>query len=422
MNQGIIAAILSIIFYLTSLLGGSNAQPTAPLGLVPVEQQTVSSVMGKRAVVLGDTISLRSGPDLQYQAVTALPGGTEVTILQAENGWYKVRYGQGRDGWIPGNSVALQEAEQGRDKKLMVLGYYFLGGPSFGAMLEHGTTLTSISPWSWALRDNGTLVEDFDPRGLGESLLFAGNHGLKTYALIHSAGTEHMAALLTNPGAQRTAVANIKKLLQEWGVHGVHFHLADIPPNLRDELTAFVAETAAALKEAGLETSIAVPAKTANGQAGSAATAYDYAALGREVDFMVITAYDQHHQGSSPGPIAGADWVEEVVQYAVSQVSPEKLVLGIPVYGYHWFPTGQVQTITHVQAMELAAAEGIKVRWHSQHKVPYFENNGEAVWFENRYSVQAKLHIAETYELTGIALWPLGQEDTGIWKVLDQAS
>jgi len=31
---------------------------------------------------------------------------------------------------------------------------------------------------------------------------------------------------------------------------------------------------------------------------------YDYAALGREVDFMVITAYDQHHQGSSPGPIA----------------------------------------------------------------------------------------------------------------------
>ena len=123
-------------------------------------------------------------------------------------------------------------------------------------------------------------------------------------------------------------------------MHGVHFHLVDIPPNLRDELTAFVAETAAALKEAGLETSIAVPAKTANGQPGSAATAYDYAALGREVDFMVITAYDQHHQGSSPGPIAGADWVEEVVQYAVSQVSPEKLVLGIPrctdTTGSHW--------------------------------------------------------------------------------------
>jgi spore germination protein len=413
-NQGIIAVILSIVFYLTSLLGGSGTQQTTPNHqFFQAEQQVASSVMGRRAVTLGDNISLRSGPDVKYPSVTALKGGAEVTVLQAENGWYKVRYAPGRDAWIPGSSVALKDSQDEEGQETMVLGYYFLGGESFTAMLEHGQALTSISPWSWALTANGSLAGDFDPKALGESLLFAGNHGLKTYALVHAAGEEQLEALLTSTDAQHLAVANIKRALKEWGVHGVHLHLTEVPTELKGEFTAFIENLGDALSHSGLETSVAVPA-------AGGGEAYDYAALAQHVDFIVLLAYGQHGPGTTPGPIASAEWVEEVVQRAVSQVDPQKLVLAIPSYGYNWPEAGGAHTITHSEAVELAATEGIKIRWHSQYKTPYFTHNGGEAWFENRFSVQAKLQIVSEYGLKGVALWPLGQEDEGIWKILEQ--
>lgn len=413
MNQGIIAAILSIIFYLTSLLGGTAPQQaTAPQAYSAFEQQTVSSIMGRRAVVLGEKIALRSGPDTTYPAITALSKGTEVTVLQAENGWYKVRFAGGRTGWIAGSSAALQPSERAARTKPTILGYYVLDSDSFTAVLDHGQILTSIAPSYWSLSSSGDLIGDFNPNAMGESLLFAGNHGLETYALIKS---DEANVLLADPVAQEKAISNIINALEEWGVHGAHLSLGNPAAELADKLTAFTAKLAEALKSHELKISMDVPALTDN----SDSSAYDYGALAEYVDFMVIMAYNQHHPDSLPGPVAGADWVEEVIRFALSQVPQEQLVLGLPTFGYDWPREGRAQSLSHIQAMETAAAQGVKVRWHSQHKAPYFTyGDGHEVWFENRYSLQAKLQLAESYGLRGVALWRLGQEDAGIWDLL----
>ena len=34
--------------------------------------------------------------------------------------------------------------------------------------------------------------------------------------------------------------------------------------------------------------------------------------------------------------MAGADWVEESLRFAVSQIDPAKLLIGLPAYGYDW--------------------------------------------------------------------------------------
>jgi len=72
--------------------------------------------------------------------------------------------------------------------------------------------------------------------------------------------------------------------------------------------------------------------------------------------------------------------------------------------------------------MELAAQEGVSVKWHSQYKVPYFSyGNGNQVWFENRYSTKYKLDLVKKYDLAGIALWRLGQEDPAVWETISKA-
>ena len=293
MNQGIIAAILSIIFYLTAYWEVLHRKQLLP-AYSSLEQQTVSSIMGRRAVVLGDKIALRSGPDTTYPAVTALNKGTEVTVLQAENGWYRVRSSGGRTGWVAGNSVALQSTSRTDSTKPMILGYYALDGDSFDAVLDHGRILTSIAPSSWNLSGSGEITGAFNAKLMGESLLFAGNHGLETYAVINSSET---SLLLTDPAAQAKAVSSIISALEEWGVHGAHLNLGGASRELAEELTAFAARLAEALHGKGLKLSMAVPAQMED----SHDSAYDYRALQEHLDFLVIMAFGQHHSDTPPG-------------------------------------------------------------------------------------------------------------------------
>ena len=65
--------------------------------------------------------------------------------------------------------------------------------------------------------------------------------------------------------------------------------------------------------------------------------AYDIAAIAKYVDLVCLMTYDQHTRWTEPGPVAGWDWTVENLNYALKVVPKEKLSLGIPLYGYHWY-------------------------------------------------------------------------------------
>ena len=65
--------------------------------------------------------------------------------------------------------------------------------------------------------------------------------------------------------------------------------------------------------------------------------AYDLAALAKSVDLICLMTYDQHTRLTPPGPVAGWSWTVNNLDYALKFVPREKISLGIPLYGYHWF-------------------------------------------------------------------------------------
>lgn len=325
---------------------------------------------------------------------------------------------------LPDQNTAQQNtAAKLHDKA--VLGYYLLDTASYNSLIQNSNSLTGIAPWSWGLDSYGDLHADFDSESLAQVLQFAGTRRIETYALIHnmfngSFDSRIVSALLENDLARARAINQIRSTLKDWGLTGVNLDLENIPPSHRQALTDFVAELSSALHEEGLKVTMAIPAKTADDPAHGFSGAYDYAELGKHVDQLVIMAYDQHYRTGPAGPIASIDWVEAVVKFATTQVPAGKIVLGIPNYGYDWPKSGIASALTYDQTMQLAAAEGAHIRWHKEHKVPYFSyGNGRQVWFENRYSIKYKLELANQYRLHGIALWRLGQEDPGIWNVID---
>lgn len=61
-----------------------------------------------------------------------------------------------------------------------------------------------------------------------------------------------------------------------------------------------------------------------------------YADLNRYCDTASIMSYGMAWAGSAPGPVSPRSWLEGVYNYAVEVMTPEKVFLGMPAYGWNW--------------------------------------------------------------------------------------
>ncbi|MCR4431252.1 MAG: hypothetical protein NUV45_09575 [Tepidanaerobacteraceae bacterium] len=48
----------------------------------------------------------------------------------------------------------------------------------------------------------------------------------------------------------------------------------------------------------------------------------------------------------------------------------------------------------------------------------YHQRSAHIVWFEDARSFSAKLVVVNEYNLGGIAVWRLGQEDQRVWSII----
>jgi spore germination protein len=152
--------------------------------------------------------------------------------------------------------------------------------------------------------------------------------------------------------------------------------------------------------------------------------AQDYRALGRAADQVRLMAYDFHWQSGPAGPIAPATWVRDVLAYAVGEIPPHKIVLGVPTYGYGWVGS-DVRLVSWLQAYELSRDLGVPVRWDAAAESPWItfrddQGRPHTIWFENTYSIRSKLELAHEYGIGGVFLWLVGDEDDGLWPVISE--
>lgn len=138
--------------------------------------------------------------------------------------------------------------------------------------------------------------------------------------------------------------------------------------------------------------------------------------------------YEWGYALSAPMAVAPINKVEQVVRFAVSQVPPDKLFMGIPNYGYDWtlpYVQGQsrARSLGSVQAVEQAIQVGAPIRYDATAQSPhynYWRDRAEhEVWFEDARSVRAKLALAGEYQLAGVSIWNIMRYFPQLWLVLN---
>lgn len=301
------------------------------------------------------------------------------------------------------------------------LGYWAYWGGSdrpFSSLDDNYDSIDLFSPYWYTLLADGSLKSrEANHASMTET---AHARGQKVIPLINKVSDN---TTLVNATVRQRAVTNIYNLLVDKGYDGVNIDFEGMPPSTKPGVTAFMRELEAKLRPAGLLVTMAVPAKwSADDSRNSFAACFDYPALGKIVDYLVIMTYDHHAAWSGPGPVAEAGWVEEVIKYATGVVPAEKILLGLAGYGYDWSSRG-CASLGAWEAPALAERHGVQVQWDSAAKVPHFTywSSGirHDVWYEDSHSNDIKIAMINKYNLGGAALWSLGQEDSRFWQVLN---
>lgn len=320
--------------------------------------------------------------------------------------------------------------------------FYMTNGPdSVRDFLAHSAQIGLLVPTWYQVDENGLVT------GAPNDLVLerARSEKLPVMPIVALFNKKSFHLLANNAAAQAEMNQALIRECKLHGYTGFQFDFENIDWTDRDALSALVKRSADALHGAGLQLTIAtVP--NAPGYPGSGGFAkwiytdwrgaYDLAAIGKSVDLVCLMTYDQQTRWTTPGPVAGWQWTVDNLNYALKYVPKEKLALGIPVYGYHWYtgapivdkatgaekPNPSADYISAPDAELLAQEYGGKIQWDAEDRTAFFyfyrDQMREWVFFTDLRTFKERYDLTAQDGLAGFCSWVLGEEDPAIWTFL----
>lgn len=233
--------------------------------------------------------------------------------------------------------------------------------------------------------------------------------------------------LLNDQNVQTTFLNNIVSTAQRLGFRDIHFDFEYLRPEDREAYNRFLRRAKDRFSREGWLLSTALAPKTRADQPGRWYEAHDYRAHGEIVDFVVIMTYEWGYSGGPPMAVSPIGPVRDVLEYAITEMPSEKILMGQNLYGYDWtlsFRPGTVaRAVSPQQAIQLAAQNNVPIQYDTQAQAPFFNYRGangqeHRVWFEDARSIQAKFDLIKELNLRGISYWKLGLSFPQNWLLI----
>ncbi|WP_407311389.1 glycosyl hydrolase family 18 protein [Desulfosporosinus sp. SB140] len=330
----------------------------------------------------------------------------------------------------PGTGLSLQ----GSTKPMVDVSAYLdpsISGNQSGRAIDRvGRNLTYLAIFSYAANPNGTLtpVKDQIPitaakRNRVSPLLVLTNYSGGQFS------KDLAASIFNNELLQEHLLEQALRVMEAKGYLGLDFDFEYLGKENREGYVRFLQRAAAKVKPHGYFLSAAVAPKLSGDQRGGLYEGHDYPAIGQIVDFMFIMTYEWGWSGGEPMAVSPINLVRRVMEYAVSVVPKNKLMMGIPLYGYDWTlpnePGKWARSISPQQALQRAIQYKVAIRYNKAVQAPWFryadiQGKQHEVWFEDARSIQAKFDLVKQLGIRGFYYWVLGHEFPQNWLLIDE--
>ncbi|SDG60387.1 Spore germination protein YaaH, partial [Fontibacillus panacisegetis] len=324
---------------------------------------------------------------------------------------------------IPTELMPTSEFEQQTHKE--VFGYYApYDTAGYESLTQNSSYMDNLLSATFDITSTGDVVGN-NPTNVLE---FSSQNGIKTYAVFQNReqggfSPQIAETVVSSETLRQTLIQNIYSIVSANGYEGVNIDFEGLSSSYKESFTQFILELADVLRPSGYKIIVSIYPITSISEENS--MVYDLVQLGNLVDYVQVMAHNQHGPWGLPGPLAGYQWVENVLQYTLSKITSEKILLGLTNYSYDWNlekPSRNV-LLPLKKILWLSSVSGGFHTWDPASQSPYFtyegsNGNDHNVWYENSASIQLKTQLVLKYNLAGVSVWRLGYEETEFWNAV----
>jgi len=294
--------------------------------------------------------------------------------------------------------------------------------------------LTHIAYFSWSANSDGTLNAPSNITRYNTVKSYAQQNGVKIVICVTCFDKDTQDSIFAY---HKTDLANnILDVLQTYGADGVNLdfefprttnsYTGESNTDLFEQLMSILYNT---LKNANPDYHISFCI------AGGVETVYRNANLSQYVDAIFLMGYDYHWaSASTTGAVSPYNDpnqfdVVDSVNILLNYYPREKIILGVPFYGYDWpcdsdqpgaTTTGTGSAVLMKYAVQNAQTYGR--RWDSNSNTPWYayQSGGEwhQCWYDDEESLALKWDYVNSANLCGTGFWALGYETSEIWDVV----
>lgn len=366
-------------------------------------------------------VTVRAGDALSSIAASS---GTDVLSLFRMNPNLS-----GSDQLYPGQ-VLVTQLEQSRTRSAFVGGYAY---PYVQESVLRGILpfAGALMPFTYGFTPEGALMPMDDER----LLALAGEYGVRPFlhlSTLTAAGTfsaAQAAVVLRSEALQQTLAEAVLQKMQEKGYMGLDVDFEYLGRELAEAYAQFLSRLHGLLAPYGLPLIAALAPKTSADQPGILYEGHDYAKLARNADYVLVMSYEWGYTYGPPMAVAPLAAVRRVLDYAVSEMPPEKIFMGFPNYAYDWtlpYQAGstRAELIGNEAAVQLAVRVGAEIRFDETAQTPWFTYTGSdgqvhEVWFEDPRSCLAKFRLPAEYGLHGLGVWNFMRPFTAAFSLMN---
>lgn len=316
--------------------------------------------------------------------------------------------------------------------------------------------ITTLTYFGLTIDSDGTILKMNDEQegepgwhmlnsgGIDDILTQAKRDDLNLSLLIFSADEDMIGEIISDPIPHaRNLVEEVGPIMKEYGFTDLNLDIESVKeasPEARKNFTAFVKELKKGIDDENLGTLTI--------DASPTVLIKDYLINLTEVaplvDYVVLMTYDYHYPGSYvTGPVAplgGAGIISEFdsekgVEEALKIMPKEKIMLGLPLYGYEWetirdhsragvIPgTGITASNKRVEELlEDCSDCMINIETDAQESYVVYEDDDTGtyhqIFYPDKQATKIKLEYAANKKIGGVALWALGYEGEDIMEPL----
>lgn len=281
--------------------------------------------------------------------------------------------------------------------------------------------INTLSPRSFFLDKSGT-VSDYTDASL---VAWAHSKGKQVWTMVGNRSDQAAThAMLSDAGRRSAFALQLAGLVRQYGLDGLNIDFENMAPGDRQSFTAFISELNKALG--------AVPSVLSVNVSPDFGTdwteVFDYAALGKAADYIVLMGYDEHWDGGAPGSVSSLSWLRQGLTTLLKQVSAARVVLALPLYNRDWNTQAGVTTseeISLVQQNDLVTDMRARMRW-DETIGQYYASYGTTaslhqLWLEDGRSLTLKLGLGQAFGVAGYGFWYMGGESLDVWTSLANA-